>query len=157
MGMRNSSGNPEMTVRPKTAELIAILEKNRTTHIEEYKAACVGYRVQLIEQAEKAELEVAKFAEQLRATPENASPKAMLGVKIPHVGLSLTPPQNHEKDYDRAIAMLKMHSDDTILIDWTTYAQYVDDDWEWAAQTKMLNSGYANSGAVAGGRAQLGG
>lgn len=43
----------------------------------------------------------------------------------------LTTPEDHTKDYDRAIQMVEWSIEDTIELDTRQFQQLVMDEWEW--------------------------
>lgn len=46
-------------------------------------------------------------------------------------GLNILAPEDHTDEYDKAIGMLEMSVDDTVLITHDEYRQYVLDEWFW--------------------------
>lgn len=59
------------------------------------------------------------------------------------IQIILAPPEDHTRDYDRVIGMLKMHQGDTFDLDEQMYAQYVDDDWSWKRAWLETSTQYA--------------
>lgn len=68
---------------------------------------------------------------------------ALKNGKAPRIQIILDRPEDHTKDYDRVIGMLKMHIGDTFEIDEASYKQYVDDDWSWKRQWIDTSNQYA--------------
>jgi hypothetical protein len=110
-------------VKVKVDVLLAKLEENCKTHIETFEKACVGYRKAMVDTLEKM-LSAAKQ-----------------GKHVEHY-IHLTQPMNQTKDYERAIGMLKMHTEPEIEITSAEYAMYVQDEWQWKQQFTTTNSAY---------------
>src|SRR3954465_13466653 len=90
------SGIGNITVR--VDELIKTLEQNRAKHHDVFERALVEFRKQATADLEEL-IEVLKSG------------------KVPkHVGSALPIPEEHIDDYDRAIAMLRRHTEPTIVL-----------------------------------------
>lgn len=111
-------------VRVKKAELLAILQKNRAEHREIFLEAQEGYKKTVIAELEKA-LEEARS-----------------GKKITR-GISFATPVDQTKDYDRAIRMIEMSTEDIIELTENDFAQYVMDDWSWKNTFAFSNAHYS--------------
>lgn len=92
--------------------LLKIIHGNREDHEAAYEGAVNKYLKQ-------AATEVAKMAADIKKG------------KFPNGHLKSLRPVQYLKEYDRAIRMLEMHTEPTISLDETAYAQFVDDEWEW--------------------------
>lgn len=114
----------EMKVTVRTADLREILTKNKAKHIDAYQAAVEGYRKQAMEALQKR---LAKM--------ETADKPPSLSFKMPK-------PESHEKDYDRALGMLKLHANDTLVLDTEAYQKFVEDDWDWKHNFENVASSY---------------
>lgn len=112
-------------VRVNTAELVEILKKNREKHRAIFEEAIEGYRKRVIEHLDYA-LECAKSGKKI----------------ITH--LVLVRPTDHTLDYDHAIGMLEMSVDDSVVIDYREYRQYVCDEWTWSSQFSSSSSSYSS-------------
>lgn len=113
----------EVTV--KKVELIEIISKNRDNHRGEFLNAQEGFKATIVEELEKR-LEMARQ-----------------GKKINQY-LSLPEPQDHTKEYDTVLSMLKMSVDDNVVIAYSDYAKYVLDDWSWKEAFASTASLYNN-------------
>lgn len=111
----------EITVNKK--ELIDKIKANRAEHATVFEAALEGYKTFVLEQLEKR-------IERLRKG------------KTIEENLRYLVPQDHTDEYDRVIDMLEMHLEDDITLDIGLYAQYVDNDWDWARNFAASNSSY---------------
>jgi hypothetical protein len=111
------------------ANLIEIMEENRGKHRKVFNDALAGY-------ARAAEQVLREHMETLRQG------------KYPEIRILLERPEDHTRDYDRVIGMLKMHTGDTFELDEQSYRQFVDDDWTWKRQWLDTNITYA-AGSVA--------
>lgn len=116
-----------MNVRIKKADLIEILTKNRAEHRGIFEEAVDGYR-------QKA---VATLEENL------ALLKANKHHRIANIYLQL--PEDHTRDYDRAIKMMEMTTDEEVVLPEAEFKSYVMDDWSWANQFYGTNSVYSAS------------
>ncbi len=52
------------------------------------------------------------------------------------------PPRNYLDEYDTAINMLNWSTEDEIDLDYQSFRQYVEDDWNWKQSWSLSNSGY---------------
>ena len=113
------------------AELREILKVNRAKHKARYKEAMIGYRKKTV-----------KLLEGILAEISNSG-------KIPfHIALLPNRPEDHTKDYDNLIAMLKLHTEthhDTIEIDQHEYDEYVNDNWCWKSDFSSSCSSYTST------------
>lgn len=119
--------NDDLTVLVKKDELIDTLKKNREAHIAQYQEALVGWRKKMIaacmetsQKSEKGDLE--KYPRKLRDLTDV--------------------PESHEKDYDRVIQMLEMHTDGGITLNSKDFSRYVQDEWDWKHRWETSNSSY---------------
>ncbi len=61
------------------------------------------------------------------------------------LGINLTVPVDHTKDYDRVIRMLTMSTADEITISESQFTQYVMDEWNWKAAFVGTTAMYGNN------------
>jgi len=113
-----------MEITVSKTDLLDILRANRAKHRETFEAALQGY-------AAEAKNLLEKHLESLRQG------------RTPAISIILDRPEDRTRDYSRVIGMLEMHQGDTFTLDETSYAQYVDDDWQWKRQWLKLSSAYA--------------
>lgn len=114
-----------MKTKIEKKKLVDVLTKNRETHRDIFLDAQKGYRIRLIAEFEKR-LELAK----------NNKPVDTY--------LHLTPPVDQTKDYDRAIKMCEMSTDEVVELGEEDFTQFVMDQWDWTRQWKNSNSAYSN-------------
>jgi hypothetical protein len=112
----------KITVRK--GELLTILQQNRGKHRQVFEAAVEGYR-------EQAMTWLMRTTDQVRAG------------RTPELSFGHYPPQDHTRDYDRVIRMVQMHAADTLDIDESVFASYVQDDWGWKRQFLDTSNTYA--------------
>lgn len=98
-----------MQTRINTKKLIEILKANRDGHVANYETAKKLYRQ--------------KYGQALQ---DRLDGKVKFDSRI-----DLARPQNYQEDYDRAIEMLEMSEDESILLDTNQFQQYVKDEWNW--------------------------
>jgi|ERR1700761_242201 len=99
----------------KKADLLEILKNNQTQHVLDYREAMKGYREEAIRQYSKA-LDEAHSGQPIRTH------------------FDLDEPEDHTKDYGRAIRMLEMNVKTEIVITESEFARYVEDDWGWKSK-----------------------
>lgn len=110
-------------VNVKITDLLEILRKNRAEHRAIFEKALEGFRKEVIRQLERS-LEDAKAGRRYR------------------LRIDLIQPMDQTKEYDRAIGMLEMATDETIDLSEIDYACYVQDEWSWKNQFTASNSRY---------------
>lgn len=113
-------------VKVKRAELLDVVKKNREEHRKLFEEAQVGFRARVIERLDKMLSD------------------ARAGVRY-DLMVSLAPPIDQTKDYDRIIKALEMSVDEEIELDEREFAQYVMDDWQWKQNVLATNSAYTVS------------
>lgn len=97
------------------AELLKAMQENRANHRGVFEKAVAGYRAAAIELLDK------------RLTDAKAGRKIRLYFE-------LIEPEDHTRDYDRAIRMVEMHVETVITISASDFSRFVMDDWEWRKQ-----------------------
>ena len=112
------------TITVKKTELLSIIQENRTTHRTTFEEALKGFKAAAISQLES-------LLNRLRQG------------KAANVSLHLPIPQDHTPDYDRAVRMLELHTEDTLCLTEHEFAKYVMDDWNWKREFATLCSGYS--------------
>lgn len=100
------------STKVKRTELISKIAANREEHRSIFLKAQAGYRAQVIEELDRM-LADAREGKRIRRSVE------------------LVEPQDHTREYDRALAMLGMSVDEVVEIDAQLFAQYVLDEWGW--------------------------
>ena len=118
------------SIKVNKAELISTLEQNRAKHRQIFEEACVGYQKAVIKELEA----------QLKRAREGIR-RSML-VNIPA-------PVDQTKEYDRAIAMLKMSVDNEVMLSERDFQCYVLDDWDWKQKFLISSSAYSQRAAMA--------
>lgn len=114
-----------MKVKMKVSEVLECLRRNRSQHRGIFKDACDGYKAQFIEKLNKA-VDALKAGE--LSTPS----------------LYMVAPDDHTDDYDYAIKMLEMTTQDEIELTEKDVAQYVMDDWGWKKQWDETVTSYSH-------------
>ena len=112
-------------VKVKRAELLEKVKTNREKHVSEYREAVVGYK-------KAAKAEVTRAMQRLHHSIEELE----VGDCVLQV------PENHAKDYDQVIEMLKMCVDDEITVRADEFACYVMDDWGWKEEFLEVTGAY---------------
>lgn len=113
-----------VTVRKQ--ELLDILRENRTNHRAIFEEACEGYQ-------KETERILQEHLDEVRAG------------KRKKITVSLPYPEDHTKDYDRAIKMVEMSVNDEITMTDYDFQSYVMDDWQWKRQFLASNAPYSST------------
>ena len=103
--------------------LLPILIENKRKHDDIYNAAVSGYW-QTAETVLTDKLEKVKNKEQIDS----------------YLGLNY--PVTYENDYNRAIQMLQLTSDDKVDLDFVQFDSYVRNQWTWKSSFLNSNSTY---------------
>ena len=111
---------------PKNRVLTA-LKENKEKHVRAFETAMEKYWVAV----RKALKELCAKAEK-----ETLSEKDILGWRLPR-------PKNYAPEYEVAIKMLEMASDDDVTLTEVEFRQYIMDEWEWKHQWDTVVSTYA--------------
>lgn len=106
------------------AELLNVITANRNRHREVFEAALDGYRREALDQLEQ-------YIQDLSAG------------RTPPIRIILARPEDHTRDYNRVIDMLRMHKGNEFTLNENDFAAYVHDDWAWKRQWAIANSGYS--------------
>jgi hypothetical protein len=110
-------------------KLIEILQENRSRHRELFEEAYEAYGKKVVKNLE-ATLQAAK----------NGKPQEV------NLTFNLVRPQDHTADYDRALEMLDLEVEDTVVLQQHEFSELVQDDWGWKGQ---FSAHYAsNTGKV---------
>lgn len=117
--------NLAVTIKARPAQLIEALQRNKARHLEDYKAAVVGYWEDL--------------EAKIRQVEQSAADEDIVADHT----ITLRKPINNEKLYDKYIGMLSMATDEVIEITSEDYGCIVDDNWEWAISAAASNSFYS--------------
>jgi hypothetical protein len=104
--------------------LLKVLQENRSKHRSVFEDALDGY-------TREAEKVLQEYLTKIR------------NGKTPDIRIILDRPEDHTRDYDRVIGMLKMHLGTTFELDEQSYRMYVDDDWAWKRAWIDNSSQYA--------------
>lgn len=104
-------------------ELLTALQENREGHREIFEQALEGYRTRAIEILQGHINDIERGA-------------------VERVQVSLPRPEDHTKDYDRAIRMVEMSVDNEITLDEMDFQRYVLDDWNWKREFVATSAMY---------------
>lgn len=116
-------------VNARTADVRAKVEKNLLDHLDEYRAACRGYKSKAIAYLQSRIEEIRKQISKLEAGEVFA------------VGLADTP-VSHEADYKQAIEMLKLEQEPVITLEQDDVARLIMDNWTWKDHFLRSTSNY---------------
>jgi hypothetical protein len=129
-------GWEDREVKVRRDELLSVLHQNRERHIQEYEAACVGYRDVALRRIEEGFQEARDVVNRLKEGQTVA-----VGFRI-----SLSVPVSFEKAYDQIIRMMEMSVDTEIVLTASQFACFVMDDWEWKEEWASSNAQYIRGG-----------
>ncbi len=116
-------------VKVRRADLIARIRKNRDEHRELFLKAQDGFRARVIEELD------AMLAEARDGKPVRTA-------------VRLKQPEDHTKEYDRAIEMLDMSTEDEVMLDYQNFVQLVRNEWAWFGNVTAMNTLYASGGKL---------
>ncbi len=125
-----------LTMNFKVAEVLNTLRKNRAEHAKIVEEAVRGYR-------EKFRAELVGKLHDLDSD------------RLPDTHSKLSKPQSYLTEYDSAIQMLEMTTDETLELDQSAFQCYVQNKWSWMSGFLSTNSLYSGSAAAAVGSAVL--
>jgi len=135
--MRNFRETAVKTVLVDVQELQGTLAANLETHKKEFREAWLGY-----EDARKHA--IAKIAEV--ATDCDHTIEGRKKIHDAYAALSrLDKPQDHSKDYEQAIKVMRWERRKEIELSINDFECYVEDNWGWTGSFKMSHSNYSSS------------
>lgn len=114
-----------MRITVPVETLLKSLEENLAAHIKDRDEARANYKAKAIEVLDKMKAKV-EAGEVLDLYKD----------------IRLTPPVDNEDKYNTAIGMLKMHTEQEVVLDYEDYRNYIEDNWEWARIARTSNSYY---------------
>ena len=122
--------NGGLVMNFKVKAVLETLKTNREQHIEIVKEATQGYKVALRKElnSKLAQLDAGKW---------------------PNTHSALAKPQSYVAEYDSAIEMLGMTSDETLELDQSAFQCYVLNKWAWMGGFLTSNSQYSGTAAAA--------
>lgn len=123
--MMHHNKDDGFTLPYKVADLIAKVTANREAHRGTHEKAVAVYRQDYRD-------ECAAIITAIDA-----------GNPFRH-GTRLEKPTEYLKDYDRALAMLKMTTAESITMAPELFQQLVCDEWEWSGRFSATNDGYSS-------------
>lgn len=103
------------SLKYKRTDVLEKLKTNRDKHKAAYDDAYDGFKEAVVEELKQA-LALAEQGKEYRLT------------------LKQTQPREYLKNYDRAIAMFTMSSQDEIELSEAEFTQFVLDNWSWSDQ-----------------------
>jgi hypothetical protein len=146
----------------KKDELLKSLVENKARHDALFDAAVLGYwgaakqqlddkrtqlSIALKEFDEDAQIKFGRFEKKIEAKETLPSYIDVKGFNW-SATLSLTYPENHTKDYERAIRKMEASVYDEVKLTDAEFNQYVLNDWSWRNQFIASNSLFIMSGAT---------
>ena len=121
-----------------TTDVLDKLKTNRKRHAEAYAEAVEGHREAVKKKYKEA---IEKYQEELAKLVDGGEVKYFMVEAAPGVS-----PQ-HLDEYDTAIEMLEMTSEDTLTLTQTQFHCYVRDKWTWT-NNFLGNARYSNTVAM---------
>lgn len=108
--------------------LLKTLEENKQNHIHNYEVAWAVFAKEYREKLQE-------MVDKTKSIPVGCAP-------IMRVNLAI--PQSNEDDYDRAIRMIELSSQDEFDLDEQEVRRYLMDDWSWSAAFASNTLSYSN-------------
>lgn len=119
------NNNNGLTLTYDRNELLEKIKANRDRHIKEYEQAMEVYK----KEGEKA---LKKLLREFRANPRK------------RLEINLRRPRQFTKQYDEAIEMLQMTTEETIKLPRAYFNQLVRDEWSWSDEFASHTAIYNN-------------
>lgn len=116
------------SVRCNRVQVLKKLEENRTNHRTVFEEALEGWHKAVVENLERM------------LTDAKAKKKFVPAFNLPQ-------PQDHTRDYNRAITMLEFSLDEELELTQGEFAQYVLDDWGWQGDFLASSANYGSTAA----------
>lgn len=110
-------------------KLRTIVLGNRDAHKAEYDEALAAYKAQLVTLLEK------KLA------------AAKNGEDVSHQ-INLSKPREYLAQYDRALRMFELTTQEEVELDSESFAQLVMDEWDWKESFSTINNSYKMSNSI---------
>ena len=110
-------------------QLRLIIQENRNNHKAEYDEALKAYKAQLVTLLEK------KLA------------AAKNGEDVSHQ-INLAKPREYLAQYDRALRMFELTTQEEVELDSESFAQLVMDEWDWKESFSSINNSYKMSNSI---------
>lgn len=140
----------------KKEELLNALLENKAKHDEVFAAAVAGYWDAAKETIDKKRKELSEavgyYTQDVETQLGRIQKKVDEKEVLPHmlsvrslqfnIGLDLVYPEDHTKDYERAIRMMQASIYDNVKLSSEDFSRYVLNDWEWRDSFILSNAGY---------------
>jgi len=124
MEMKAIADRQQKYVRISKNRLKETLEKNRTTHQQEWEKAIIGWRKVLAEKLETHAAECSAMADKVRNSDGHED------FETPYPDYPRRP-TNHVAQYDEIIERLDYDLDEEIHLTHQDFNRFVRDNWEW--------------------------
>ena len=111
------------------------------SHIEKKKKV---FATQLAEFEEDVDKEFSRVVNKIAQKEELPSRLSIRSLGVDS-SLDLVYPQDHSKDYDRAIRMMESSVFDEVCLTVNEFDAYVMNDWEWKKNFISMNTSYVNA------------
>ncbi len=137
----------KLAVNVAKAKLQETVEANLKKHVEEYAESMKGWREKIVKQLERSAQLAENFLVSARAAivsedsawMKNANPNGL------HPEDWLDEPASFAGHYEDAIEMLKLSTDENIMLSRTLFRQLVQDKWEWSDRHLHSNQKYSQA------------
>jgi hypothetical protein len=143
----------------KKEELLKVLIENKAKHDTIYDAAVVGYwdaaKDRLTQKRKELSTALKEFGEDVDTQFSRLSKKIEAKEVLPYsiavrglqwaTNLDLVFPENHTKDYERAIRMMQASIYDEVRLSEQEFDSYVLNNWDWKEKFIASNTFYVNN------------
>ena len=133
-GVFRQRGWEDREVKVRCSELLGTLKENRNRHLQDYKAACEGYRAKAVKLLEAIATDVRNYIGRLK---EGST------VEVTGLDFKLPVPVSYAKAYDQIIRMVEMSVDTEMTLTASQFACFVMDDWDWKEEFVKTSAMYA--------------
>lgn len=124
-----------LTIRVNKVTLLEKLKENLEHHKEDYTTAHEGWKIELRQELEKK-------LERLEGGD--------WGKDADDLYIKSHEPESHEGNYEDAIGMLELATEDTIVLSHSQYTQFIKDEWGWKQNWSASNASYTATAASVG-------
>lgn len=117
-----------MDTRVEKNELLTILKANRTNHMAQFEEAKAAYIEALSAALRKVSDELLLRSKSVLRDDKPLSRDHKI---IPSDVQALPIPEEHSDDFDRAIRMIELNTEGSIMLDEEEFRELVLDEWHW--------------------------
>lgn len=136
------------TIRIQREDLLKVLKENLANHEKEFAEILAGYKEDMQKAVESAKKSVIEALDKdlkkiLAADGKDTVPTLCVPRELYEA--CRTAPVSRASDYKRAIRKIELSVDSVVSLDDESFRQFVEDEWDWKQQFRVMNSTYNKS------------